>query len=157
MTEADIYDAEEKLHINISTSAGHQRLHWGGGCSMLLTSCTCSTIYLYKKIKHPQIGQVFKFDIGFDFCGGNKPWLKSAIKFDIGFNFGGRSEPPYWLHWTYLWARNSPGALIHVIPKKLKNCRYLPLYMHQPSLHKMFGGLPSSALKLEHIPDGHFK
>ena len=56
MTEAGIYDAEEKLHINISTSAGHQRLHWGG-CSMLLTSCTCSTIYLYKKIKHPKLGR----------------------------------------------------------------------------------------------------
>ena len=57
---------------------------------MLLTSCTCSIIN-YTKIKHPEIGQVFKFNIDFNFGGGYKPWLKPAIKFYISFNsnFGG--------------------------------------------------------------------
>ena len=53
MKEADVYDAEEKLRTNVSTSTGHQRL-LVGGCSMLVTSCTCSAI---RKLDTPKLGR----------------------------------------------------------------------------------------------------
>ena len=55
LKEADVYDAEKELHINIfsSTSTSHQKL-LVEGCNILLTSCTCSTI---RKLNTPKLGR----------------------------------------------------------------------------------------------------
>ena len=83
-------------HINISTSTGHQKL-LVGGCNMLLTSYTCSTI---RKLNVPKLGRfsnltlVLILVVGISH-GSNPPSnLISVLILNLVANISHGSNPP---------------------------------------------------------------